>query len=326
MNRFIIIYRDDKQFCMYSKGIIFIFEGFLETGLSVSRNKFNNLLKSHFTRLRQNIRIILRFLAREGKSNARFAQGAYLRWRWQMVFSTRGGWMREKERQRKREKGGQKSRGQKRELECFADASWLMIPTSRCTIYSRYFYRRLFVQRAPKYQWQRRAVAVDHAWCCGEKKRRGEEEEEETVVEAKAKRATAITGDGKRGEKMIVASTQRVQACIYLCVASRCWAFVVSDDGRLSRETTSEAFASSSSSRLLLLLVLRLSFSHCRPASIPRYRTYFSRMDFSTNASIQERKRSLKSRGRRSGCGESCAIERFSSTRDVFTRGKREKS
>lgn len=66
---------------MYSKEIVFIFEGFLETGLSVFHNKFNNLLKSHFTRRRQNIRITLRFLAREGKSNARFARGAYLRWR-----------------------------------------------------------------------------------------------------------------------------------------------------------------------------------------------------------------------------------------------------
>ena len=26
----------------------------------------------------------------------------------------------------------------------------------------RYFYRRLFVQRVSKYQWQRRAVALDH--------------------------------------------------------------------------------------------------------------------------------------------------------------------
>lgn len=185
-----------------------------------------------------------------------------------------------------------------------------MIPTSRCTIYSRYFYRRLFVQRAPKYQWQRRAVAVDHAWCCGEKKRREEEEEEETVVEAKAKRATAITGDGKRGEKMIVASTQRVQACIYLCVASRCWAFVVPDDGRLSRETTSEAFASSSSSRLLLLLVLRLSFSHCRPASIPRYRTYFSRMDFS--------RVSKRGKDRLNLAAEEAAAESFARLKDFL--------
>lgn len=97
------------------------------------------------------------------------------------------------------------------------------------------------------------------------KKRREkeEEEEEEETVEAKAKRATAITGDGKRGEKMIVASTRRVQAHIYLCVASRCWAFVVPDDGRLSRETTSEAFASSSSSRLLFLPPLSSSLSAC---------------------------------------------------------------
>lgn len=95
------------------------------------------------------------------------------------------------------------------------------------------------------------------------KRREKEEEEEEETVEAKAKRATAITGDGKRGEKMIVASTRRVQAHIYLCVASRCWAFVVPDDGRLSRETTSEAFASSSSSRFLFLPPLSSSLSAC---------------------------------------------------------------
>lgn len=61
-----------------------------------------------------------------------------------------------------------------------------MIPTSRCTVYPRYFYRRLFVQRAPKYQWQRRAVAVDHAWCCalrGKKKKKNEVEEEEDEAE-----------------------------------------------------------------------------------------------------------------------------------------------
>lgn len=53
----------------------------------------------------------------------------------------------------------------------------------------RYFYRRLFVQRAPKYQWQRRAVAVDHAWCCAprekKRKKREEVEEEQEVEEEK---------------------------------------------------------------------------------------------------------------------------------------------
>lgn len=69
-------------------------------------------------------------------------------------------------------------------------------------------------------QWITRGAAQ------GEKKGREEEveeenddDEEETVVEAKAKRATAITGDGKSGEKMMVASTRRVtQACVYIYI------------------------------------------------------------------------------------------------------------
>jgi len=63
----------------------------------------------------------------------------------------------------------------------------------------RYFYRRLFVQRAPKYQWQRRAVALDHAWLRaaqkGKKKKketeRRKEEEEEEVEERREAAATA---------------------------------------------------------------------------------------------------------------------------------------
>lgn len=150
-----------------------------------------------------------------------------------------------------------------------------MIPTSRCTIYPRYFYRRLFVQRAPKYQWQRRAVAVDHALAlraAGKKKKRARREEEKDARGGGgARRATAIIGDERREEeKMTVASTQRARAYIYLCVASRCWAFVVPDDGRLSRETTTEAFASSSSSRLrLLFLSLSSSLSGFVCSSLP---------------------------------------------------------
>lgn len=63
----------------------------------------------------------------------------------------------------------------------------------------RYFYRRLFVQRAPKYQWQRRAVAVDHAWCCAprEKKRKKiEEVEEEQEVEEEK-----VDGGNERGRE-----------------------------------------------------------------------------------------------------------------------------
>lgn len=96
----------------------------------------------------------------------------------------------------------------------------------------RYFYRRLFVQRAPKYQWQRRAVAVDHAWCCAPREKKGRREKRwkksrrwrkrrwtretrEEESREREKRATAITGDEnereerEREKKMIVASTQR---------------------------------------------------------------------------------------------------------------------
>lgn len=130
-------------------------------------------------------------------------------------------------------------------------------------------------------------------------------------MEAKAKRATAITGDGKRGEKMIVASTQRVQAYIYLCVASRCWAFVVPDDGRLSRETTSEAFASSSSSRLLFLFTLSFSASLFLVVGLRlfiAYRINFSRTDFSINE-FSRRKDRLNLEQKR--CTKFCAIGRF---------------
>lgn len=104
-----------------------------------------------------------------------------------------------------------------------------MIPTSRCTVYPWYFYRRLFVQRAPKYQWQRRAVAVDHAWCCAlrekkkEKKNEEEEEEDEEEIaveerEAKTKRATAITGDERRkNDSCINTAHPGVYIYIYLC-------------------------------------------------------------------------------------------------------------
>lgn len=142
----------------------------------------------------------------------------------------------------------------------------------------RYFYRRLFVQRAPKYQWQRRAVAVDHAWCCAprekKRKKREEVEEEQEVEEEKVdegnergreqrtreasdrdyRRREREGGEGERKKNDRCINTARPKAYIYLCVASQCWAFVVLDDGRLSRETTSEAFASSSSSSSLSLL------------------------------------------------------------------------
>lgn len=95
------------------------------------------------------------------------------------------------------------------------------------------------------------------------KKKKNEEQKEEVeemVEEGSEREASgrAITGNEMRGEKMMVASTPRTRAYIYLCVASRCWAFVVPDDGRLSRETTSEAFASSPFHLFLLLLLLFL--------------------------------------------------------------------
>lgn len=139
-----------------------------------------------------------------------------------------------------------------------------MIPTSRCTIYSRYFYRRLFVQRAPKYQWQRRAVAVDHAWCCaGEKKmKRSGGGGDDGGSESEASERDYRRREERRKNDSCI-NTARPGVYIYLYVASRCWAFVVPDDGRLSRETTSEAFASSSSSSSRppsSSRILRLSF------------------------------------------------------------------
>lgn len=166
-----------------------------------------------------------------------------------------------------------------------------MIPTSRCTIYPDTFIgaclfsalRNTSGNDVPS-QWITRGVARREK---KKRKKREEVEEEQEVEEEKVdegnergrerrtreasdrdyRRREREGGEGE-GKKMIVASTQRAQAYIYLCVASQCWAFVVLDDGRLSRETTSEAFASSSSSsslsllRLLHLYLLLLLLSH----------------------------------------------------------------
>lgn len=106
-----------------------------------------------------------------------------------------------------------------------------MIPTSRCTVYPRYFYRRLFVQRALRNtsgngvpsRWITRGVA----WRAGEKKRKtygGETGDgwrmEDTVEERSESEASdrAITGNEtrERGEKMMVASTPRIHAGVYI--------------------------------------------------------------------------------------------------------------
>lgn len=100
----------------------------------------------------------------------------------------------------------------------------------------RYFYRRLFVQRVSKYQWQRRAVALDHGergesggiWRSGEGKREremggGREKEEQAETARgrggrKTKRATAIivdAGGRKKNDACINHDTR-----VYLRVAS----------------------------------------------------------------------------------------------------------
>lgn len=75
-----------------------------------------------------------------------------------------------------------------------------MIPTSRCTIYSDTFIGACLFSALRNTQWQRRAVAVDHAWCCAPRKKKEEEEEEEesgrdALAGGRGGGETAITGD-----------------------------------------------------------------------------------------------------------------------------------
>lgn len=97
------------------------------------------------------------------------------------------------------------------------------------------------------------------------------EEEEEIAVEereAKTKRATAITGDERRKNDSCINTARPRHIYIYVSPLdvelSSCF-----DDGRLSRETTSKAFASSSSSSSSPVLFLFLSFP--LSFSFPRY-------------------------------------------------------
>lgn len=139
------------------------------------------------------------------------------------------------------------------------------------------------------------------------KRREKEEEEEEETVEAKAKRATAITGDGKRGEKMIVASTRRVQAHIYLCVASRCWAFVPMMDVYHVRQRPRHLLHH----RHLVSFFFLRSLPRCRPASIRCLPNQFFSNGFLDKRAIFETKRSLRKRRLH-------AIGGFSWTREVY--------
>lgn len=153
-----------------------------------------------------------------------------------------------------------------------------MIPTSRCTIYPDTFIgaclfsalRNTSGNDVPS-QWITRGVARrekkkgrrEKRWKKSRRwrKRRWTRETREEESREREKRATAITGDENEREERErekndrCINTARPSVYIYLCVASQCWAFVVLDDGRLSRETTSEAFASSSLSSSSLSLL-----------------------------------------------------------------------
>lgn len=184
----------------------------------------------------------------------------------------------------------------------------------------RYFYRRLFVQRAPKYQWQRRAVAVDHAWCCtprekkkGERTERRKEsgrwrkrrwwkrETRETEGGRETERENAVTGDERSGEKKKKRWLRQHSALrrIYIYVSPR-------DVGLSScpmmdvyhvRQRPRHLLHRRRRRLLLFLLSTSSSSSHTLPVSrraVRRYRTNFSRVGFSfleRNASFRARDR-----------------------------------
>lgn len=99
----------------------------------------------------------------------------------------------------------------------------------------RYFYRRLFVQRVSKYQWQRRAVALDHGergesggiWRSGEGERERERDgrgggrrksrqrRREAEVEGKRSGRLRLSSTRAEGKKMMLVSTT-IRACIYV--------------------------------------------------------------------------------------------------------------